>query len=162
MLECWGRHRDKVSVIAAVTVSPARGRLGLYFATDPDGYVTNAGVADFLRHLLRHLRGRVIVVWDRGSNHKGEPVRAVLRRHPRLTAEWLPAYAPDLNPVEAVWGYLKHGKLANFVPEDVRHLDDVVTEHLADARWEPGLLKALWRGCELTLPEVRSEQTTGQ
>ena len=73
----------------------------------------------FLRGLLRHLRGRVIVIWDGGSNHKGPAIREVLRTFPRLHLERLPGYAPDLNPVEMIWAYLKHGRLANFVPRHV-------------------------------------------
>jgi putative transposase len=161
VLEGWGRHRDKVSALAALTVSPAQKRLGLYFATDPDDYLNNAGVADFLRGLLRHLRGKVIVVWDRGSNHKGGPIRDLLRRHPRLSVEWLPWYAPWLNPVEAVWAYLKYGLLANYVPEDVYDLDDTVTDHLINTRIEPELLEALWKGSELPRP-TRNSQPSDQ
>lgn len=152
VLEGWGRHRDKVSAIAAISVSPVQKRLGLYFATDPEQYLNNEGVADFLRDLLRQLRGRVIVVWDGGSNHKGEPIRDLLRRYPRLRLERLPSDAPELNPVEALWGYLKYSRMANFVPEDVYHLDDTVTEHLIDTKLEPGVLEAIWRGSKLPLP----------
>lgn len=66
-----GGHRKKVSVIRAVSVSPAARRLGLYFATLPDGYFTAEAVVRFLRDLLKHLRGKVVVVWDGGPNHKG-------------------------------------------------------------------------------------------
>ncbi len=152
VLAGWGRHRDRVSVIAALSVSPVAGRLGLYFATDPDEYLNNERVADFLRDLLRHLRGKVVVVWDGGSNHKGEPIRELLAAYPRLRLERLPGYAPDLNPVEAVWAHLKYGTMANFVPESVYHLDDVVTEHLIDTKYEAGLLEALWGASELPRP----------
>jgi transposase len=152
ILERYGRHRDKVSVIAALTVSPVRQHVGLYFPTDPDHSLNNVGVADFLRDVLRHLRGKVIVVWDRGSNHKGEPIRALLRRFPRLSIEWLPAYAPELNPVELVWAYLKYGRMANFVPTGLRHLEDEVVDHLINTRIEPSLLRSLWDGSELPFP----------
>lgn len=152
VLESWGRHRDKVSVIGAVSVSPAAGRCGFYFATDPDGYFTPDKVVAFLRDLLRHLRGRVIVVWDGGSNHKGEAVRRFLARNKRLRVERLPAYSPDLNPVEAVWSWLKYGRLANFVPRDVEHLDDLVLEHLIALKCDRGLLRRLWDGSELPFP----------
>lgn len=161
VLEGWGRHRDKVSAIAAVSVSPVAKRLGLYFATDPEDYLGPEGVAEFLRDLLRHLRGQVIVVWDNGTNHKGPAIREVLRRHERLTVAWLPAYAPELNPVEALWAYLKHGQLANFVPESVGHLDGAVLDHLADTKFAPGLLEAIWQGSELPLP-TRSYPPSGQ
>ena len=89
-------------------------------------YLDAAAVAACLRTLLRHLRGRVIVVWDGGSNHKGPLIRAVCQDFPRLHLERLPAYAPDLNPVEFIWSYLKYGRMANFIPRHVRHLDQVV------------------------------------
>ena len=73
-----GGHRTKVSVIGAVSVSPSARHLGLYFATLPDGFFTAGAVAGFLRDLLRHLRGKV-VVWDGGGNHKGPLVREFLR-----------------------------------------------------------------------------------
>jgi hypothetical protein len=57
--DAWGRHRDEVSVIGAVSVSPAAGRLGLSFATDPKGFFNAAKVVGFLRELLRHLQGKV-------------------------------------------------------------------------------------------------------
>jgi hypothetical protein len=157
VLECWGRHRDKVSAIAAISIAPVAKRLGLYFATGPEQYDDAAGVAGFLRDLLRHLRGKVIVVWDNGNNHKGPVIRELLRRYPRLSLEWLPSYAPELNPVESLWSYVKYGQLANFVPEDVYHLDDVVLEHLIDTKFEPGLLEALWQGSDLPLPTRTSQ-----
>jgi transposase len=48
----------------------------------------------------------VVVLWDGGSNLKGPPIEAFFRRDRRLSLERLPAYAPDLNPVEAVWSRL--------------------------------------------------------
>ena len=106
----------------------------------------------FLRELLKHLRGRVIVVWDGGSNHKGPLIREFCACQPRLHLERLPAYAPDLNPVEFVWSHLKHGRMANFVPESLSHLNQTVCSHLQNVGQTPGLLKALWRGSKLPFP----------
>jgi transposase len=149
----FGRHRDKVSTIAAISVAPRRRRVGLYWRTDPEHYVDSEAVAAFLRGLLRRLRGRVIVVWDGGSNHKGPAIRELLGRFPRLQLERLPGYAPDLNPVEMIWGHLKHGRMANFVPRHVRHLDRVVRGHLAELTGKPGLIRALWGGSKLPYPD---------
>ena len=161
VLDGWGRHREKVSVIGAVTVSPGAGRCGLYFATDPGGYFTTAKVVGFLRDLLRHLRGKVVVVWDGGPNHRGEAMRTFLARNPRLRVERLPAYSPDLNPVEAVWSWLKYGELANFAPKDVNHLDDWVLDHLIALKCDPGLLRRLWDGSDLPFP-ARNVKHPGQ
>jgi hypothetical protein len=68
-----GSHRKKVSVIGAVSVSPAAHRLGLYLATLPDGYCTAESVADVLRDLLRRLRGKVVVAWDGAGTTRGRP-----------------------------------------------------------------------------------------
>ena len=57
-----GRHRQKVSVMAALSLSPRRARLGLLFRTIQDGYFQTEHIVAFLRDLLRHFRGRVIVV----------------------------------------------------------------------------------------------------
>jgi putative transposase len=153
VLTGFGRHREKVSTIAAISVTPGRRRIGLYWKTDSKGYIDAEAVVVFLRGLLGHLKGRVIVVWDGGSNHKGPAIRALLARFPRLTLERLPAYAPDLNPVEMIWSYLKHGQMANFVPADVTDLERVVLAHLASVRGDPRLIKSLWAGSKLPFPD---------
>ena len=150
-----GGHRKKVSVIGAVSVSPAARRPGLYFATLPDGYFTAEQVVAFLRDLLKHLRGKVVVVWDRGPYHRGPVIRTFLKRNRRLRLEYLPAYAPDLNPVEAVWGWLKYGELANFVPDDLGHLDDEVIDRLVGLKFDPDLLRDLWDASDLPFPGGR-------
>jgi len=113
--------RDKLSAISAVSVAPHRTRVGLYMHVHSDN-ITGTEVVLFLRHLLRHLRGPVVLLWDGGSIHKREDVHAFLGRHPRLTVHRFPAYAPELNPDEFVWTKMK-GDLANGAPEDLRHLD---------------------------------------
>lgn len=150
-----GGHRRRVSVIGAVSVSPTARHLGLYFATLPDGYFTAAEVVEFLRDLLRHLRGKVVVVWDRGPHHRGPAIRAFLRRNKRLRLELLPPYAPELNPVEPVWGWLKYGELANYVPDGLGELDDEVIERLVELKLDPVLLRNLWDASDLPFPRRR-------
>ena len=123
-----GGHRKKVSAIGAVSVSPSARRSGLYFSTLPDGFFTAEAVVEFLRDLLAHLRGKVVVVWDGGGDHKGVRIREFLRRNKRLRLERLPAYAPELNPVEAVWSWLKYGQRANYVPEGMTILCPAVND----------------------------------
>ena len=152
VLPSWRKHRDKVSVISALSVAPTLRRLGLYWLADPKNDVTAETVVKFLRGLLKHLRGRVIVVWDGGSSHKGPLIRTLCARHPRLHLERLPAYAPVLNPVEQVWSHLKYGRLPNFVPASLAHLDPTVRSLLQSVGQTPGLLKSLWRASKLPFP----------
>ena len=116
--------RDKLSAISAVSVSPRRTRLGLYMHLH-EANITGTGVVVFLRHLLRHLRGPVDLLWDGGSIHKSEEIKTFLRDHPRLKPHRFPAYAPELNPDEFVWTKMK-SDLANGVPEGLAELETEV------------------------------------
>jgi transposase len=149
VLMSFGRHRDKVSTITAIAVTPRGRRIRLFWRTNAEHYIDAAGVVAFLRGVLDQVRGRVIVVWDGGSNHKGPLMRELLARRKRLHLERLPAYAPDLNPVEMIWSYLKYGLMANFVPRDVHEVDEVVQGHLRKLDKDPKLIRALWAGSRL-------------
>lgn len=155
-IDADGGHRRKVSVIGAISLSHPGRRLGFYFQTLPDGCFNAEQVASFLRGLLRHLRGNVVVLWDGGPGHKGPAIRRVLSDYPRLSLERLPAYSPKLNPVEWAWAWAKYGKMANSVPASVGGLDDEVTEHLIDLKHDQRLLKGLWDGSELPFPATTS------
>lgn len=154
-LDADGGHRDKVSVIGGISVSPTNHRLGFYFATEPGGFFTAEKVVEYLRDLLKHLRGNVVVVWDRGGNHKGPVIRRFLAKNRRLWLEMLPPWAPDHNPVEAVWSWLKYGQLANFAAEDVDPLNDAVIERLLELKFDPDLLQSLWERSKLPFPTVK-------
>lgn len=152
VLEADGGHPDKVSAIAGISVSPTGQRLGLDFATEPDGFYTADKVVEFLRDLLKHLRGKVVVVWDRGNNHNGPLMRQFLSRNRRLTLEMLPPWAPELNPVEPIWSWLKYGELANFVPDDTDVLNEEVLNRLIGLKFDPELLLALCERSDLPFP----------
>lgn len=109
-------------MIGALSVSPRRRRVGLYFALAANKNVDVPWIIDFLDDLLRQLRGPVILVWDRLGVHRSRAVASFASRRRRLHIEWLPPYAPELNPVELVWGYLKRNPLVNFAPFNVNQL----------------------------------------
>jgi len=114
-LDQSGGQRQKVSVAAALWLPPRRDRLSLSFATLVNGYFDNWQSAAFLEALLQELTGRVVVVWDGGSMHKGDAIHELAERcADRLSLEKFPPYAPILNPVEPVWSWLKYGRLCNF------------------------------------------------
>jgi transposase len=153
ILKQKGSHREKVSIIAALSLSPRQHRPGLYFQTHPKDFVNNVKAAAFVRQLLRHLRGEVILIWDRGNMHRGDPIRQLLQDYPRLTIEPLPPYAPDLNPVEQLGNHIKYGVLCNFAPRDANHANEVVTGHLGAARSDRERLRSFFKASELPFPE---------
>ena len=139
-LRHWDRH-DRVSVISAISVSPLRQRLGLYYQWEHHN-LHQPEVSGFLRHLLRHLRGPVIVLWDRWWFHKSPATQDLCRRFPRLRLEFFPAYAPELNPDERIWSLTKK-RLANGSPDDRYRLAFSVIEALEACRTSQRRL----RGC---------------
>ncbi|MDB6110876.1 MAG: hypothetical protein JWR69_2626 [Pedosphaera sp.] len=62
--------------------------------------------------------------------HEGGALEELLADYPLLRVEPLPPYAPELNPVEALWNHVKHDKLANVAPHDVRELSAVLNQTL--------------------------------
>ena len=136
-------RRERIFVISGVSVSPQRQHLGLYYQLW-FGNIRQEEVCLFLRHLLRHLRGPVVVLVDNSPTHKGEPLDQLLREHPRLRPERFPSYAPELNPDEGVWHLAKHD-LANGCPKD---LDDLMEDLVRSIERTRTSSKQL-RGCVL-------------
>jgi transposase len=100
---------------------------------------------DFLGHLLRHLPGKLLVIWDGLPAHRAALVRRFIGvQRGRLAIEWLPGYAPELNPVEYLWGYWKRHELPNFCP-----LSCHARRALRRMRRRPTLAMAFWRQAEL-------------
>lgn len=151
ILKVPGRKRQKVSLIAALSIAPRRRRLGLYFHDYSDRHITQHEAAAFLRDLLYHLRGPVHVVWDRGNTHKGEAIRKVLKDYPRLRLHWLPPYAPELNPVEFVWNHIKYGRTANFTPKDLAELEARVDNLMKEAKHDRERLESFFKAAKLDL-----------
>lgn len=143
----WDRH-DRLSVVAALTLACRRRRISLYFAVHEHN-ITAEEVEAFVRAVQRHLGRRLIVVWDRWSVHR--KAAKALEEDERFRVEWLPPYAPDLNPVEAVWDHSKYGDLANYVPDDLADLQNEMTESIAQTRRRPKLLRSFFHSAELEL-----------
>lgn len=107
-----GRCYQKVSAIAALCIAPTRDRIALYFRLHQDTNINAERAMNFLEHLQRQLRTPIVLIWDRFQAHKGELLNeCVLPRSAHL--QYLPPYAPELNPVEYLWAYLKTNPLAN-------------------------------------------------
>lgn len=118
------KKRERISVISALSVSPRRQRLGLYYQLYLDG-IGRQEVCIFLRHLLRHLRGRVVVLLDKSSTHRdGQLNRLLQEKKSRLRLEYFPTYAPELNPDEGVWCWSKR-QMANSCLADI---DELIAE----------------------------------
>jgi len=143
------RRHEKVSGIGALVVSPGRHRVSLFLALYSKQNIRGHEVEHFLRHLRRHNPGPLLLLWDHGKPHRHHQVRQYLRQHPQWHVAWLPPYAPELNPQEQVWSYLKFGCLANFAPDTVAQIRQEVRRHTRRVGRSPHLLKNLFRNSDL-------------
>ncbi len=133
------RYRYRHDRIAAIAGSPKRVQCTLYGHLYEDN-MQGEDVLTFLRHLLRQVRGQLIVLLDNGTIHRGEPVQELLTRTSRLHVVSFPAYAPELNPDEGVWKHLKRA-LANGRPDTQAELRDVLATEIGHLGASPHLLR---------------------
>jgi transposase len=142
--------RERISAISAVTVSPSQKRLGLYFRFHRTN-ITGVEVIGFLRHLLRHLRGPIMLLWDGGAIHRRVIVKEFVHQHKRLHVHRFPAYAPELNPDEFVWTKAKNS-LANGAPKNIVELGRRLRSTIHRVRHSQRLLWSCIHASELPWP----------
>lgn len=104
---------------------------GRFFQHTKSGAIRSADVLSFFRHLLRHIQGEMVVVLDNAGIHRAKNVQAFVELHERLSLVFLPPYAPELNPIELVWAYVKRNRLGNFCARSM----SVLKERLVTA-WQ--------------------------
>jgi transposase len=116
-------QRREVSTIAAL-VAPLDGPARLY-ARHFRGTIHGEQVIAALRYFRRRIGRPLVVAWDRLNAHRAKPVQAFVAAHPDdYQLEWLPPYAPELNPEELCNGWIKR-EMQNAVPgsaDELRHL----------------------------------------
>ena len=147
---CGGTHR-KVSAIAALCVPPERDDVRLYFRLHPNANINAERVVDFLGQLLPQVDAPMVLIWDRLNAHRAVRVQTFLADHPQLVTEFFPPYAPELNPVEYVWGYLKLNPLANLAFFDLEELTTTARSQTRSLQRKPGLLRSFLRHSPLSL-----------
>jgi transposase len=118
--------RDHLSAISAISLD------GKLYMMEQERAFKAEDVVRFLKHLLRQIPGKLLVIWDGSPIHRGRAVKDYLSggASRRLKLEQLPGYAPDLNPDEGVWKHLKCVELKN-----------LCCQHLAELKVELGRAK---------------------
>jgi len=145
ILYCWEK-RDRLSVIGGLTLSARYRRIGLYFAIHSQNVRTDE-VEAFIRQVNRQVRRPLIVVMNRLSAHLSAAKR--LAGDDRFVIEWLPAYAPDTNPMEPGWSQTKYTDLANYAPGDLLDLEIMAERSLNDTRNKQDLLRSFFHAAGL-------------
>lgn len=125
----------KMSICAALGFRWDGRRSRLFFQTR-DGSYNTPSLIQFLKDLKRELRGRkAVLVWDGLPAHKSAEMKAYLQQQGDwLVVERLPGYAPDLNPVETLWGNIKGQELANRCASDLKEVHQAVRKGMKRVR----------------------------
>jgi transposase len=149
VIQEW-QTRDHLSVMGAVT---SQGKLHTLIRQEP---FNGLHCVAFLKHLLRHAATSLLVIWDRSPIHRRSAVQRFITSagEARLVVEFLPIYAPDLNPVEWLWKHLKGVELCNQPCLDLEELHSEL--HLAVDRVRRNLspIASFFEGAGLPLTEL--------
>ena len=129
-------HWKTLSAIAGVTWG------NFYFRLFP-GAIRSPQIIEFLSHLRRHIPGKLLIVWDGLPGPRSRAVGDFVQpQRGRLWLEFLPAYAPELNPVEYLWSHWKQHELSNFCPTTFGQLSHHARHALRRMRRRPTLVIA--------------------
>jgi len=129
---------NHVSIIAGLT------RLNYLFRLY-EGSVKKEQIVEFLKALKAHLKVPLLILWDGARAHHSRLVREYLDSiDGHIQIEFLPPYAPDLNPVEYLWAWLKRHALANFCPKTLDELHVAARNKLKSAQHRPSIIAACW------------------
>ena len=120
-----------------------------YFRLFP-GSIKSPQIVEFLKALSATVGSKVLIIWDRLQAHRSKLVREyVEQQRGAIALEYLPPYAPELNPVECIWGYLKSHAMPNFCARDLPHLKSHASSRLRSMQRRSTLVTAFWRQAEL-------------
>lgn len=120
-----------------------------------EGSIKAPEIIAFIDHLCRHIHGALLIVWDGLRGHWSRAVREhVEGMGGRVVLEQLPAYAPELNPVEYLWAQIKQHEMANFTAKDLGELSAMARQAVRKIRRAPRYVRAFWIQSELPLNEI--------
>jgi transposase len=142
----------RVSVVGAITISPARTFLGFRYQMLGDNVnFRGPSIIEFLKQLRNQLCGPISIVWDQIIIHSSGVVLDYLRTVPETVTEFFPPYSPELNPVDRAWFYLKYDRLPNYAPTTIARLRSTVESEIKRLQHQPDLLRSFIRQSEVPL-----------
>lgn len=123
----------------------------IYFRLFP-GTIRGPECVEFLKSLQRQIGRKLLIIWDGLQVHKSRHVHQYLEElEGKIQVAYLPAYSPQLNPVEYLFGHLKPHELGNFCPDSLWQLSDYARRRLRSMKRRPTLVRAFWKQAELPL-----------
>jgi transposase len=116
------------------------------------GTIRGPQFVEFLQALTKQIRGKLLIIWDGLPAHRSRLVKDYVDSlDGHLVLERLPAYAPELNPVEYIWGYMKQRELANLCLHTIGEVGTFARNRLKSMQRRPKLITAFWQQAELPI-----------
>lgn len=154
---------ERISAIGAVSISPKRRRFGFQFHLLQDNAnFRGASLVQFIKDVRSKIRGPITLLWDEIPIHRSKPVMNHLAQNRTIVVEAFPPYAPDLNPVDNVWSYVKWGRLSNYAPFDLIELRKRLTVEFSRLEKRPDLLKAFFAHTGLSFYPITASSGLAQ
>ena len=141
------RFRREVSTAVGLTLS------GKIYKRHFAGAIKAPGIVTALKHLKRHIGKPFILIWDRAPTHRAHQVTNYLDAQPDIVVEWLPPYAPDLNPEEFCHGNAKR-HLENVTPDTVPEIRTLLDGQFARIRRRPDLILSFFHHAGLRVKQL--------
>ncbi len=110
--------------------------------------IRSAEVIRFLKHLLRHIPGKLLILWDGAPIHRSKAIQQFLSEGAaaRIHLERFPGYAPELDPEEAIWRHPKRVKLRNLCCcADLQETRREFRAACQRLRQKPHIIQSCWR-----------------
>jgi len=134
---------DNLSIAAGIT--PWQFYFRLY-----EGTMGKHEVRDFVEHLWKQIHRPMLLIWDRLPGHRSRVVGDYIHTlNGAIDIQYLPAYAPELNPAEYIWAHLKQHELANFCPHNLWHLSTEARSALRSMQRRRTIITACWKQASL-------------
>ena len=140
---CFNWHH--LSAIAGLTF------WNFYFKLVP-GTFNGQRVVEFLQQLRAQIKRPLLIIWDGLPAHRSRLVRDYVDGcEGEIQIERLPAYAPELNPVEYLWAHWKQHELGNFCPKHFAELSHFARNKLRRSQRRPQIIAACWTQAKLPI-----------
>ena len=120
----------RLSLAGALAYEPDGSNAHLFFELRPGAY-NDETLIEFLSELNAIEQRPVLLIWDGLPSHRSRRMTEwIATQRLWLSVERLPGYAPDLNPIENVWGNLKSQELANLCSDTIDQVADLAEDGL--------------------------------
>jgi transposase len=116
------------------------------------GTIKGPQLVEFLHALQVQIKGKLLIIWDGLPAHRSAVVRDYVESlDGQIALERLPAYAPELNPVEYLFGYAKQRELANLCLDTLDEVRRYAMRRIKSMQRRPTLIRAFWKQAELPI-----------